>query len=294
MMRIIRIFVVLSVLLVVFATPAAARDVPLEGTVMGEHVRVEGDPACAGYAWSFSSEGTGQMTDLGAVEYSLMQCTSPGPGGIASVGTMSFIAANGDELYFEHTMVSELQFAGPGPPVGFAMGGEWEAVGGTGRFANVEGEGTLEGVGDIPDGAGNLGVDDGLMKLEFEGKITYTYDRFVDDDESIFESDIEALERAAITKGCNPPENTMFCPNAVLSRGQMAAMMVRAMGYTDVGDGDLFTDDDDSIFETDIDKLATAKVTLGCNPPANDHFCPDDPVTRGQMAAFLVRALALG
>ena len=25
-------------------------------------------------------------------------------------------------------------------------------------------------------------------------------------------------------------------------------------------------------------------------PPVNDNFCPDDPVTRGQMAAFLVRA----
>jgi hypothetical protein len=34
-------------------------------------------------------------------------------------------------------------------------------------------------------------------------------------------------------------------------------------------------------------------VTLGCNPPANDKFCPDDKVTRGQMAAFLTRALGL-
>lgn len=45
------------------------------------------------------------------------------------------------------------------------------------------------------------------------------------------------------------------------------------------------------IFEADIDKLATAGVTRGCNPPVNDQFCPGKAVTRGQMAAFLHRAL---
>ncbi len=291
-MRIFRVLVAMSLLLVVFATPAAARDVPIEGTVQGEHVRVEGDPACAGHAWSFSSDGVGQMSDLGSVEYSLFQCTTPGPEGIASVGTIEFTAVNGDELYFEHTMLSELAFAGPGPPVGFVMEGEWEAVGGTGRFANVEGEGTLEGVGDIPDGVGNLGLVDGLMQLDFEGEITYTYDRFTDDDESVFESDIEALERAAITQGCNPPDNDEFCPDDFVTRGQMAAFMVRAMAYTDAGAGDWFVDDDGSIFESEIDKLAAAGVTLGCNPPLNDHYCPDGLVTRGQAAAFLARAMA--
>jgi hypothetical protein len=72
----------------------------------------------------------------------------------------------------------------------------------------------------------------------------------------------------------------------------MAAFLVRALGYTDDGGGDLFDDDNDSVFERDIDRLATAGVTRGCNPPDNNHFCPDDHVTRGQMAAFLHRALA--
>ena len=40
-----------------------------------------------------------------------------------------------------------------------------------------------------------------------------------------------------------------------------------------------------------IDKFATARVTLGCHPPVNDRFCPGSNVTRGQMAAFLHRAL---
>jgi hypothetical protein len=53
--------------------------------------------------------------------------------------------------------------------------------------------------------------------------------------------------------------------------------------------GGTFTDDDTSVFEADIEWLAGAGVTLGCNPPANDNFCPDQPVRRGQMAAFMHR-----
>ena len=116
-------------------------------------------------------------------------------------------------------------------------------------------------------------------------------DPFIDDDGSVFESSIEKLAAAGITMGCNPPDNNRFCVTDPVTRGQMAAFLVRAIGYTDAGAGDLFRDDDGSIFEHAIDKLATAGVTRGCNPPDNDRFCPDDVVTRGQMAAFLRRAL---
>ena len=114
---------------------------------------------------------------------------------------------------------------------------------------------------------------------------------FIDDDGSTFEGDIEAIAAEGITKGCNPPVNDRFCPDDKVTRGAMAAFLVRAMGYTDNGGGNLFTDDDGSIFENDIDRLGTAGVTKGCNPPVNDQFCPDDFVTRGAMAAFLVRAM---
>lgn len=52
-----------------------------------------------------------------------------------------------------------------------------------------------------------------------------------------------------------------------------------------------FTDVPDShTFHNDIDWLADANVTKGCNPAqGNTRFCPDDEVTRGQMAAFLKR-----
>ena len=115
---------------------------------------------------------------------------------------------------------------------------------------------------------------------------------FWDDDGSVFEVEIEKLAAAGITSGCNPPVNDRFCPNDYLTRGQMAAMMVRALGLTETNGTD-FTDDDDSVFEPDIEKLAAAGITLGCNPPANTRFCPDEHLTRGQMAAMIVRALDL-
>ncbi|MGA7227783.1 MAG: S-layer homology domain-containing protein, partial [Acidimicrobiia bacterium] len=69
-------------------------------------------------------------------------------------------------------------------------------------------------------------------------------------------------------------------------------LFFRAPGYHPAGEG-RFWDDDGSVFESAIEKLATAGITNGCNPPVNDRFCPDQPVTRGQMAAFFGRALGL-
>ncbi|MDJ0497575.1 MAG: S-layer homology domain-containing protein [Acidimicrobiia bacterium] len=46
---------------------------------------------------------------------------------------------------------------------------------------------------------------------------------------------------------------------------------------------------DTHTFSADIEWLADAGVTKGCNPPTNDRFCPDRNVTRGQMAAFMHR-----
>ena len=120
-----------------------------------------------------------------------------------------------------------------------------------------------------------------------------TDDHFVDDGASIFEDDINRLAEAGITRGCNPPVNDRFCPDAPVTREQMAAFLVRAFDLTDDGGGNRFVDDNGSIFEDDIASLAAAGVTLGCNPPANDRFCPRDLVSRGQMAAFLTRAIPL-
>jgi hypothetical protein len=51
-----------------------------------------------------------------------------------------------------------------------------------------------------------------------------------------------------------------------------------------------FSDDDDSPFVAEIEWLAAAGITTGCE---FTRFCPHDPVTRGEMASFLYRALDL-
>ncbi len=106
-----------------------------------------------------------------------------------------------------------------------------------------------------------------------------------------FEKEIIWLAREGITLGCNPPANDLFCPSRSVTRGQMAAFFSRALKYPSGGTTDRFVDDNTSIFEDDINRLVAAGVTKGCNPPNNDRFCPNNIVTRGQMAALLHRAL---
>jgi hypothetical protein len=114
--------------------------------------------------------------------------------------------------------------------------------------------------------------------------------RFIDTPGTVFEEDIDWIAKRGITRGCNPPDNTRFCPDDPVTRGQMAAFLARAF---DLDSGAVsFDDTAGSVFAADIAALARAGITRGCNPPDNTRFCPDDPVTRGQMAAFLRRALS--
>lgn len=108
-----------------------------------------------------------------------------------------------------------------------------------------------------------------------------------------FHDAIEWLARERITLGCNPPTNTRFCPGDNVNREQMAAFLDRAL---DLPKGTVGTFRDvpaDDTFAQAIANLARAGITQGCNPPANDRFCPDQPVTRQQMAGFIVRGYDL-
>ncbi len=53
---------------------------------------------------------------------------------------------------------------------------------------------------------------------------------------------------------------------------------------------DYFTDDEDSVHEANINLIAREGITAGCDA-ARRLFCPDEPLTRAQMAVFLVRAM---
>lgn len=56
--------------------------------------------------------------------------------------------------------------------------------------------------------------------------------------------------------------------------------------------GGTFTDDDGIMHEANIEAIAVAGITVGCNP-TGDHYCPDRPVTRAEVATLLTRALGL-
>lgn len=112
---------------------------------------------------------------------------------------------------------------------------------------------------------------------------------FTDISDSVFADDIAALVEAGITRGCNPPDNDRFCPERTLTRGEMAAMLVRALQLEHQGKGDRFTDDDTSVFEEDLETLADHDLLLGCNPPQNDRACPGSSLIRAEIVTILER-----
>ena len=130
-----------------------------------------------------------------------------------------------------------------------------------------------------------VGVSDGLHDVYVLVTINVNPNSFDDDDGSIFENDIEWLAAAGITKGCG---TRRFCPTDNVTRGQMAAFLNRALNLPSTTT-DFFTDDNGTLFENDINELAASGITKGCS---TDSYCANDNVTRGQMAAFLRRALS--
>ncbi len=57
--------------------------------------------------------------------------------------------------------------------------------------------------------------------------------------------------------------------------------------------GGTFTDDDQIVHEGGIEAIAADGITVGCNPPFNDRFCPSRLLTRAEMATMVARALSL-
>jgi hypothetical protein len=108
-------------------------------------------------------------------------------------------------------------------------------------------------------------------------------DYFVDDDANIHEGNINRVARARITLGC---EADRYCPTRRVTRQEMASFLVRALGLPPTS-RDFFVDDETSVHEADINRLAASGITAGCS---QTRFCPLESVTRGQVMAFLYRA----
>ena len=101
---------------------------------------------------------------------------------------------------------------------------------------------------------------------------------------------VERLAELRVTQGCATGP-ARYCPNRSLTRGQMATFLARAFDLEPAPAAGFF-DTFGHVHAANIDALAAAGITAGCaTEPAR--YCPDDPVTRGQMATFLARALGL-
>lgn len=100
---------------------------------------------------------------------------------------------------------------------------------------------------------------------------------------------IEAIVDAAVTAGCNP-DGSRYCPEASVTRGQMATFLTRALDLPDA-DEHHFDDVPAGYAHADaINAVAEAGIARG---DGNGLFSPQTPVRRDQMATFLARALEL-
>ena len=109
-------------------------------------------------------------------------------------------------------------------------------------------------------------------------------DYFRDDEASKHEDNINRVAAQGVTEGCTL---TNYCPTGVVSRGQMASFLSRALALPPAGH-DYFRDDDGSPHEDSINRIAAAGITIGCGGTS---FCPGGSVSRQEMAAFLYRAM---
>jgi hypothetical protein len=102
---------------------------------------------------------------------------------------------------------------------------------------------------------------------------------------------IEQLFADGITGGCG---NGNYCPNDSVTRAQMAVFLLRARNgasYTPPPATGVFNDVPIGSFaDAWIEQLFAEGITGGCG---NGNYCPNDPITRAQMAVFLVRAFNL-
>jgi uncharacterized repeat protein (TIGR03803 family) len=103
---------------------------------------------------------------------------------------------------------------------------------------------------------------------------------------------IEALHNLGGVNGCAP--GPMYCPDSPVLRQQMPVFLLKTLlgsGYVPPACGGIFGDVPcPSLFADWIEDLVARGITAGCG---GGDFCPINPVTRGQMAPFLVKTFGL-
>lgn len=97
------------------------------------------------------------------------------------------------------------------------------------------------------------------------------------------------LANQGIILGCEAGESPKFCPSDVATRAEVATFMTRALSLP-ATTLDAFSDDNGHPFEDNINRAAAAGLFLGCS---DGMFCPDEAISRAELAAVLVRGLDL-
>lgn len=94
-------------------------------------------------------------------------------------------------------------------------------------------------------------------------------------------SSIEAVAAAGITSGFS---DGTFRPDQPISRAHMATLLANALALSSANAGTF--SDVGGVHAASIESIAEKGITQGCE---GDRFCPDAPVSRGQLASFLRR-----
>lgn len=85
-------------------------------------------------------------------------------------------------------------------------------------------------------------------------------------DNHTFHGDIEWMKDTGITRGCNPPENTRYCPNDFTTRGEMAAFFHR---FANAGVVDATTlEGEPASAYLAVNDTAADSALLGGHPPS--------------------------
>jgi len=105
-----------------------------------------------------------------------------------------------------------------------------------------------------------------------------------------FHDDVDIIARNGVTVGCG---NGNYCPNDANTRAQMAVFLLKAKLGADYvpppATGAIFTDVQPGDFAADwIEDLYNRGITGGCTLTT---YCPNAPVTRAEMAVFLLKTL---
>lgn len=113
-------------------------------------------------------------------------------------------------------------------------------------------------------------------------------ERFIDDNGNIHESAIEAIANIGVTTGCNATTDR-YCPGSGVSRAEMAAFLLRAIGdTTPPSTTGTFSDVPAAAWYAPfVDRLAELGISVGYG---DGSFRPTAGVSRAEMAVFLTRA----